>query len=577
MKYLFFFLLLLLGIEIYGYIDFLNYSHGLIIERVMAKFSNTYLIEQFPFLFTEQRFRILQIAIPGILLLQGISLLLVFRYRLSISNYINNILIEFKNEWKKIVQVCKALRSPQLLLLVLITLLIIFTRIYLIDKYPFSGDEAQAYFTFVNNGFLLTTTFYPEPNNHILYDLFTMLFDPFIKDPMFVMRVPNIFLNLLVLAIGFIYLLGKRNFTTALLFLVIAGLSFSTSIYAIQGRGYMLLSLFTVISIISCIRLTENSKSKLAFVTLIISSILAIYTIPIFLFLFVGFSFYLGLFFNKKKQFIDLRKVIWYFILTNIGWILLYLPVFLVSGIDAVFSNEIIIKHSPAHYFSFVFPVACIEAINFILGTFSKGYIILLILSFFILYTIKKSKDSFIKNFVALSLINTFFFIFFMVIQLVFGEGRIFMMYGFFLSIILALCLSYWIDKINITGVYNIIIGLLTLFFMFLIPLTFERKMDTFYGVNYFQHFRKISDDVSFISSYHPKNVYVTSKGPLLYLKWHNAKTDETINIHTQNSVNNLPFDYLVMDRINDLPKNVDLQNYQQVMAKSNALIYKKK
>jgi hypothetical protein len=585
MKYIFFFLLLLFGIEVYRYIDFLHYSHFMIVGSVMNKYSNTYLIETFPILFTRQRFELLQLALPVILMLQLLFFGMIYHFRIKILQKIKLLLKEIRDIIGKVVLLFKKLTVIQIFLTAIIFIGIILVRVYLVDKYPFSGDEALSYFTFVNNGFLMTLTFYPEPNNHILYNLITIVFDQFMKDPVYIMRVPNIILNILLLTITFVYLLGKRNFTTAILFLIIAGFSFSTSIYAIQGRGYMLLSLFTMIAVISTVKLTETPGSILAFFSLVVSSILGIYTIPLFFFLFAGLATYLGYFFFQRKQYQNFKFVLKYFLFVNIGWVLLYLPIFLVSGIETVFNNEIIIRHHDLrYYFFFVVPVSLIEAINFILGTYSDGYYLMFFLGLFILVTYKVSKDDFFRNFIKLTSINIFLFILFMLVRKVFGEFRIFTMYGFFFAFILSLSLSYWINKIRKPVVIYSIILCIALFFASLVPLTFYTKMDSFYGNNYFQFFKKISDDVAQITSTHPQNVYVSSKAHLLYLKLYNSQNHAAINIYTPNSLKKIPYDYVIVDKRLDVPwenyhpeTSDNTNKYEQIGSNAKVLIYKRK
>ena len=579
MKYILFFFIALLALELYYYTDFLSYSYPDFLEMVRSKFYNTYLIDQFPYFFTKQKFDLLHLTIPIVLFFQCFFVAILYKYRSKVSNEITILKNESVEQGQKVLVKLKELTTFQIVFLVLIILAIFFSRIYLINRYPFSGDEIQAYFTFINNGFLLTTTFYPEPNNHIFYNLIVMLFNPFIKNPIYVMRIPNVLLNMVLLGIGFLYLLKKQNYTTAILFLILTGFSFSTSIYAVHGRGYILVSLFTLTSIISSIELMENPKSKLAFIVLIISSILGIYTIPVFLFIYIGITAFLGLSFLLRKEYSNLKLAVLYCFYVTIGWLLLYLPIFSVSGTETVFNNKLIMQHNDLWYFfSFIIPVSITEAINYILGTYSKGHFIFFVLTAFFIYTYLKTKDTFIKAALRVVSISILSFLFFMIVRRVFGEFRVFTMYGFLFTFILAVCLSFWMNKIKNVFAVNSIIVLITLFYIILIPITFDKKMSTFYESNYFEVYKKIDKDIATITSSNPKNIFATYKSHLLYLKLYNVVHHKNINLYTQSSTLTQPvdFDYIILENRSEFPKSVDTSNYEQSI-EGKALVFRKK
>jgi len=577
MNYIRIFLILIVGLEIYYYIDFLSYSYPAFIEMVMNKFHNTFLIDMFPYLFTEQKFDLLHIVIPIMLSIQCLGIAMLYKFKSVLSKKSTLLIVEIKECKKIIILSLKSLTLFQKIFLFLIATIIIFSRIFLIGKYPFSGDEALSYFTFVNNGFLLTISFYPEPNNHIFYNLVEIIFNQFIKNPIYVMRVPNVIFDILLLGMGFLYLLKKQNYTTAILFLIIAGFSFSSMIYAIHGRGYILISLFTLITFIASIELIENPKSKLAFSALITSSILGIFTIPIFLFIFVGLAVFLGYSFLLQKRYAHLKLVVNYVVYVNIGWIVLYLPTFCVSGIKTVFSNHLIIQHSGLwYYFSYIVPVLSAEAINYILGTYSKGYYLMGLLILFILYTYKKANSNFLNIALRIVFISMCSFVFLMIVKRVFGEFRVFTMYSFLFALILSVCLSYWINKIKKQLFVNTLLISIALFYMLLIPITFEKKMDTFYGVNYFQYYKKMNDKISQINSSKPSSIFVTVKDYLLLLKLYNINNHKTTELYTPNTKIIFPFDYIIVKDSTELPKAVDIKRYNLTNIDPEVLVLKK-
>ncbi len=576
MKYILFFFISILGIEIYLYLQFAAFSYPLFIKTVLEKFHTSFLIEQFPLYFTERRFDTLRIILPILLALQGIVGTFIIVKKNIISAYLNALLLEISYTAKKYLSLLKTLTLFQLFFLGSTTLLIIVSRIYLLNRYPFNGDEALSFFTFINNGCLLTSCFYPEPNNHILYNLVAILFNQFIDNPLYVMRLPNVIINMILLGIIFIYLFKKQNFTTAIIFLIAAGFSFSTSIFAVHGRGYMMVSLFAVLALISTIELVHNPTSKLAFFSLIVSCILGMYTIPIFTFIIVGLSLFLIYHaINHKNIRLFILK---FFIYTTFGWLILYTPTFLVSGFDAVFNNGLIYQHTNLeHYFFYIVPVASEEATNFIVGTFSKGYLVLLFVGSVMMLTYKKTNDAFIKKAIVLILCCMLGCLAVMITKRVFGEFRVFAMYGFLFCMVNAICFAYWINKLKNTFVINSTISLIALFYMLLIPISFDKKMYTFYGTNYFLTYQRLDKDINNITATNPKTIFVSSKGHLLYLRLHKLINKKTYTILTPNSTIQLPLDYIIVENKAQIPKKIKLNDYLNTTLDTTVLLLKHK
>jgi hypothetical protein len=163
--------------------------------------------------------------------------------------------------------------------------------IYIYAHYPLYADEACAYVYFVRQGFFLTTICYPIPNNHIFFDIVCGWLDKLsFLGPTMVMRLPSMAAGCIMYYV--IFCLFKRwgDFRRAMA--VVAGVAFChiLSHYAMQGRGYQLQLLFTVISAVSAWAywFSPQWRGRSGYGLFIVSSVLGFYINPLFVFHFLA-------------------------------------------------------------------------------------------------------------------------------------------------------------------------------------------------------------------------------------------------------------------------------------------------
>lgn len=200
--------------------------------------------------------------------------------------------------------------------------------VFSIIYYPIDFDEADTYMLFSSQGPLVAATFYPLPNNHILFSIITSLTGMLPIDPVYALRLPLLPIGMLVIISMFGFL--KRHFTdtAALLGLSFFIAAYPLFIYSFLARGYLLLLLFYIIALYAIFELCfSNGYKKRHSYLLVLASVGGLYTIPSFLYALAGlFLFAFAALAMQKKNTAIIRLVKSGFIISLVTAIL-YLPV----------------------------------------------------------------------------------------------------------------------------------------------------------------------------------------------------------------------------------------------------------
>lgn len=113
-------------------------------------------------------------------------------------------------------------------------------------RYYFQNDELFSYLFFVRKGLLVLTSYYPGPNNHIFYSLLAYITQLFSFSPFYTMKLPSFIAG--SLAPVFLFFFLKRTFKFSIC--IIGSILFSCSIhffyYSLFGRGYVLMTFFSM-------------------------------------------------------------------------------------------------------------------------------------------------------------------------------------------------------------------------------------------------------------------------------------------------------------------------------------------
>ena len=231
--------------------------------------------------------------------------------------------------------------------LLVITGLGILNRAILLSK-QVSHDEAYTFMAFVSMGLRQVLTDYHLPNNHIFHSLLVLFSSELFGIQPWAIRMPAFAAGVLLIPATY---LVARIFYDKQTALISAGWVASIPAligYSTNARGYSIVSLFTLLLIALGAYLKEK-KSLVGWSAFILLAAFGFYTIPIMLYPFglvITWMFLTALFKQVGPEYGEnpfLGMVIKYLVPVCFAVILLvlllYLPVFINSGIQSVIGN----------------------------------------------------------------------------------------------------------------------------------------------------------------------------------------------------------------------------------------------
>ncbi|MCC3152966.1 hypothetical protein Q3A66_08575 [Hymenobacter sp. BT770] len=232
-----------------------------------------------------------------------------------------------------------------LLLAILLTRLVWF----IID--PLSPDETASYDYFVREGTVSVTSFYPIPNNHVLYNFICWVVSELMPENVrVIMRLPSLLVATVGTALSYVLLMHFSNFRIATLVTALFSLVRLTIIYADSGRGYFLqmvciqLSFFAVVGIV-----TRHPFRRLAWAMLIGSSIIGLYTIPTYAAPLASLALVLliaGMQLEPHFRHRFLGQLVLAGVIIAVTTIFCYTPVGIISGWSRLLANRYLASHS---------------------------------------------------------------------------------------------------------------------------------------------------------------------------------------------------------------------------------------
>ncbi len=231
--------------------------------------------------------------------------------------------------------------SARLLFGGLLFLLFIIRSWYLL-RYPLGTDEVASYDYFVHEGLVAITSYYPIPNNHILFNLLAWPFQQAGLSPRFVMRLPTLLWGTIGTGLGYMLLARLTGLRLATLVTGLVGLAPSWVYYAAVGRGYFIEICFVQIGFFAVVELLRPSSCypRLGWVAFIASSILGFYTIPTYAYPFAGLGLALGGGLLMQRRGRALRVLVAATTVIAVVTLVLYSPVILVTGLQSLVANR---------------------------------------------------------------------------------------------------------------------------------------------------------------------------------------------------------------------------------------------
>lgn len=208
-------------------------------------------------------------------------------------------------------------------------------------------DEAFSYVHFSSKGFWVSALYYPNPNNHILLNLWVSLWEDFFENKLWAIRLPSMLCLLFLQILLFRFFLQRNSFGVSLALVLIFTLLSPIQAYSVSGRGYLLLTLWVWLSGNALLQILEkvqkNKRTVLEKIVLVLASVAGFYTIPLFLYYFAGFLLSMTLVIllkfkdNKRLMF---RNLMFPVLIILLAVFFLYLPILLLNGAENLFATS---------------------------------------------------------------------------------------------------------------------------------------------------------------------------------------------------------------------------------------------
>ena len=400
-------------------------------------------------IFNHRVFNIIVIRLRLMGLFFIICSFLLYFIRQKAINMINNIHYDY-NLFKQhiIVIFLEAIKEDGKLYIIslgIISIIAIIIRLNYLFQ-PMRFDEALSFISYSSKPLFFSLSYYPEPNNHLFNTFLVHILYLLLGNHPWVIRLPAFFAGICIIPVSYIV---SRIFYNKGAAIMATGLVSSSSIlieYSTNGRGYTLICLFFLIMVSLTAYLRQERNLAVWLIFCVITS-LGFYTIPIMLYPFMTVMFWLTLcyIYDNKLGINNIRDIIGFTILTFILTIILYIPVIVVNGIDAIIGN-IYVKSMDLSFIIKTLPDSLIELVNLWIRDLPIFIIFLLLIGLFSFIIFYKKYINY-PLLLFISTIACLFFAFF--VQRVIPFNRIWMFLLPLYFSFSALGLSYVVVKIT--------------------------------------------------------------------------------------------------------------------------------
>ncbi|MGB3618731.1 MAG: hypothetical protein WBA12_11480 [Catalinimonas sp.] len=220
-------------------------------------------------------------------------------------------------------------------------------RVFLLVTRPPGTDEAYSFFAFVDRGAAVALAYYPIPNNHVFSNLLAAGVHYLIDDARWTMRLVPLLASTCLTVWLFRRAHHLAGFGAA--YFVAVGWSWTPKVllFATEGRGYMLMTLFAWILALGAMRMVRpplTTKRPDAAQTLgllwIAATALGFLTVPTFLFAYVAASAFVGGWALYERNFLLIRRLIAWTAFAAALTLWFYAPLLLTNGWEAVAGNK---------------------------------------------------------------------------------------------------------------------------------------------------------------------------------------------------------------------------------------------
>ncbi|AIZ63986.1 hypothetical protein PK28_10335 [Hymenobacter sp. DG25B] len=271
----------------------------------------------------------------------SLAFVLVQRRKQKLYHEMQALVAELRDSWRALGHSLRHLpRSYQLTALLLLALLTA-VRTYFFFYFPQEGDEVLSYMCFGSEGIVAATSFYPLPNNHVLYNVISTFFHQINTGFHFTTRLPTFLISLGGTVLLFAAVLRFTSFTVALLTVGLFCFTPYSIYYSFVGRGYFLQAICSGLGFLAVLGICYRpTRLRLYWFVLLVTSILGFYTIPTYAYAFLPLMLVVATRSLWRPGQVAPGAVLATGLLTGVACALLYAPVMLVSGPRMLFSNQ---------------------------------------------------------------------------------------------------------------------------------------------------------------------------------------------------------------------------------------------
>lgn len=328
-----------------------------------------------------------QLLRVGLLAVAGVSTCLLLALRRFQKDAFRQDILQLQNEVRRavsaLVRTARRLSKLERAIFAGLLTLILAVRVWYLVAYVLNTDEVASYDYFVRQGPLGISSFYPIPNNHLLFNFICWPLSLLSDNVRVVMRIPTFVAAAVGTILGYLLLARSGGFWAATLATGLFSLSPLGLYYAVAGRGYFLQITLLLLAFSATVALLQpRAYRRLGWLLFVGASILGFYTIPTFLYPFVSLSIGLLAGFAWQRRWLELGQLILAGGVVGLVCALLYWPVICVSGFTQLVGNHYVAKMAATvfwrNYLGYLRHLADMLAGNGNLGMAAGGGLMLL-------------------------------------------------------------------------------------------------------------------------------------------------------------------------------------------------------
>jgi hypothetical protein len=525
-------------------------------------------------LLTPERFTLLRICTG---LLTGICLLLCIffwnRYQLvsalwlSVKSYL-------LQKWVQVRVFQQGLSDAESYTVLFLFAAVLISRLYFLFRVPFHIDERFTYLYFVSKGLGVSMAYYPNPNNHLFFTLICNLAAFFTDNPWLVMKLPALLLGFVLVVVYWAIVRSYFGAIVAILATVLFAFNGSVWYYGLQGRGYSLLMICLLIAIRSLFSILENKEIPLSsFIWLWLSSVLGFYTIPVFIYPFAGMMLFGSLYSISHTHYFAFRNLCLCAIITAISTFILYLPVFVFNGWNAISGNGWVVP-MPWNDFLNEIPAHLLSMAENMWGYFPSGqWWLLLIIVYSVGVLIRKTHASITRKWLALFLTCLLTLLMISVAQRVLLFQRLILYLSIFQYLILALIMMDLLSLLSRKHMYThfLLTGVCILYIVFnALQFYKDTAPDRF---DLYDSFDNIS---SLLYEKQADGIFVNMYEYALCIRFQYETNGRAIQLDSQQINPGNAYHYLVLHKEYSIPPQISLSQYKIIYSDAEAVVYER-